>query len=152
MSGWNWATRVAALGAIGVAVGAAACGGGGSGSGGGTDEAYVAAVCKAERNFMVALDALGSETDPDAIHTKMGAAVDGLGGAMAKAKPPGDAKAYHDQVVKFMKDASQTLKDKGLDAMAAMEPPSAPADVSARLDKVAVNNKDCQAAQFSFSN
>lgn len=145
---------------------AAACGGDDDSSGGpaassggtGSDEAYVASICKAQLKFSTSFKKVMSDpskfNDPEEVAKIFSAPMDQLVKDMKAAKPPKDAKEYHDQVVKSISDVSAQLKkskditsldlsdDKG-------EPP---AEIAGRLQKIADNNEDCKKADFSFTN
>ncbi len=143
----------AAAGLLSIAVLAWSCGGDGNNSGsdgGGNDESYAAAICKAELNFRNELEKLSDESDDTEIAKTLVSALDNLTAAFERARPPSDGKPFHDQIVQFFKDARKQINEKGPDALADVEPPTPPADVSARLEKIAQTNKDCQEANFSF--
>ena len=132
----------------------AACGddssGGSASGGGGSDADYVAATCKAQAAFVTAVSAIEADDAPG--RAKADTAIGNLSAAMTKMNPPADAKAYHDQIVKFLDNARKTVKDQGLTAIGNESPGDPPAAVATRLDAIAANNKDCTDAHFKFSN
>ena len=152
---------------LGLALMFAACGGdddgssGGSGgstsAGAGSDEKYVAAVCKAFKNFgdatQKAVKNAGNIKNEDDIVKALTGPIDDLVGAMSKASPPKDAKAAHDETVKVFKAALADLKKNGAKSTAFtdIETPKMEQAVSDRLDKVAAKNKDCKDADISFA-
>ncbi len=68
------------------------------------------------------------------------------------AKPPQDAKDYHDQLLKAFSDmATAITKDGGTESFANVgDIPTPPPAVSDRLQKIALKNADCAKAGFSF--
>lgn len=120
-------------------------------SGGGSDESYVAAICKAALNFQNELQEVVGEPDETEVVKKLSSALDSLTRAFEKANPPNDAKPFHDEIVRFFKDARRQISEKGPDALAELELPVPAEGISARMEKVAAANKDCQDANFSFS-
>lgn len=153
-------------GVLGLTLLLAACGGddddsGGSGgstsSGTGSDEKYVAVVCKAFSDFgdatTKAVSNAGSiKNEDDAVKALVGP-IEDLVSAMAKASPPRDAKASHDETVKVFRAAVADLKKNGAKSTAFqdLETPKMDQTVSDRLDKIAAKNKDCQEADVTFS-
>lgn len=152
-----------ALGAMAFA----ACGGddddsssGGSTSSGGngTDEKFVADICKAGANFSDAVQKLLS--DPTKLASEGDAAkalagpMDDFANAFAKANPPKDLKSWHDDASKAMKDAAKELKAGKTDGtFFSGDSPigDPPKEAQDRLTKIADNNKDCQKADLDFS-
>lgn len=121
-------------------------------SGGGSDAGYVAAVCKAQLSLQNVLKDLKPDDTSKAGADKLDTALAAYVKALESAKPPSDGKAYHDIIVKYFKDAQAKIKGKGPAALDSVgDPPASPKDVSARLDKIAANNKDCTDSGFSFS-
>lgn len=141
---------------------AAACGGddssGGNpaGAGSGSDEAYVAAICKAQARFFESFDKAMS--DPSKLNDPKEAAklfigpFEQLEKDVKAARPPKDVKEYHDQMVKAISGASTQLKDSKdittLDLESDIKDP--PQEITDRLQKIAEKNEDCQKADFSF--
>ena len=149
----------------------AACGGddntsGGAGSGPGSsgniatgsDENYVADLCKASKKFS---DDLAAATkDPsklqatDDIGKLFGPPFEAFAKSVAKAKPPSDLKDYHSQLVKTLNDAAAKIKtSKDLSALSALGDgtiPDPPQSAKDRLQKVAQKNKDCTDSGFDF--
>jgi hypothetical protein len=144
---------ISAVGLLTVAAGLAACGGSDSSSGG-SDEAYVAAVCKASVKYIDAVAKVFGDVKEDASEADQAKAAAGpveqFGKDLKAAKPPSDAKEYHNTVVKFYADATKRLKD-GDGSVFDESPGDPPAAVAARLDKLAADNKDCQESDFTFS-
>lgn len=149
---------------LGLTLLLAACGGdddsgdsgGSTSSGTGSDEKYVAVVCKAFADFgdatTKAIKPSSIKNEDDAIKALVGP-IEDLVAAMAKASPPKDAKASHDETVKVFRAAAADLKKNGSKSTAFqdLETPKMDKDVSDRLDKVAAKNKDCQEADVTFS-
>ncbi|MCZ2108009.1 MAG: hypothetical protein LC118_00295 [Dehalococcoidia bacterium] len=124
-------------------------------SGTGGDEQYVATICKAAvkmQDSMDKVDLTKIESVDDAVKAMTGP-LDQFIKDIKNAKPPKDAKEYHEAVVKKMSDAVASLK-KDKDAAAFGEGfgdmPEPPAAVKERLQKVAKDNADCQKADFTF--
>lgn len=150
-------------GILPVALGATlfgACGGGDDGGSGGTgsDEKFVADICKAGLDFSKALEEVFKDpsalTDEDKAIEKLGDAFEDFANAFAKAKPPADLKDWHSEASKQLKDGVKQIKDGNLEGgiFAGDSPfPEPPAEAGDRLSKIAENNKDCQEADFSFS-
>lgn len=138
-----------------------ACGGdddGGSSSGGGTgsDEQFVAAICKAGAKFSKAMDSLekdlSKETDLSKIADKASKPFDDFANEFAKAKPPKDLVEWHDDTSKALKAAAKGLKDGNMDALGEDLVNEPPAEAADRLAKVAEGNKDCAEANLNFDN
>ncbi len=143
----------------------AACGGddddddsGGSTSGAtGSDEKFVADICKAGAQFSKDLEKatadLASVTDPKKAAEKLADPFEDFANAFQKAKPPKDLKDWHSDASDKLDDAVAALKKGDLEAdiFTQDEPfPDPPKDAADRLSKIADNNKDCQDADFSF--
>lgn len=152
-------------GIVPVALGAtlfAACGGddngGGGGSGSGSDEDYVAAICKAGLNFTKDLEEVFK--DPSALADekkameKLADIFEDFANDFAKAKPPADLKDWHNDASKQLKDGVKQIKDGDLESgiFAGDTPfPEPPAEAGERLQKAAESNKDCIEADFAFT-
>ena len=139
-------------------------GGPGSGPGGssniatGSDENYVADLCKATKKFT---DDLAAATkDPsklqggEDIGKLFGEPFEAFAKSVSRAKPPSDLKDYHSQIVKTLNDAAAKIKtSKDLSVLSTLgdstipDPPQAAKD---RLQKVAEKNKDCTDSAFDF--
>jgi len=138
----------------------AACGGGdddGGGGGGGTgsDEAFVASICKAFATFSTDLDKTmkdaSSITDEKEAAKKFAAPFETLAKNFSNAKPPKDLKDWHSKASKTLTDAAKAMKDGDLKALENIDDlPDPPKDASDRMEKIAKDNKDCQAADFAF--
>lgn len=141
----------------------AACGGdddggsSGNGSGSGTDQAYVAAICKAQLGFFQDLDkaineSTGDETEAQVVEI-LTPALDRWVAGIRNARPPADIRDYHNEVVRVASDAVNRIKEtKSVDALDTLDSiPEAPAAVRDRLNAIARDNKDCQEVDFSFS-
>ena len=129
--------------------------GSGRGSGGtGTDEKYVASICKAGAEFATAMEKLSkdlaSEKDLEKAAEKAAEPFEDFAKAFAKANPPKDLKEWHDDASDALDKAVKGLKDGNFDALGDELMPDPPKDISDRLTKVADKNKDCQDADFSF--
>lgn len=146
-----------------VALGAmllAGCGGGDGGSGGGTgsDEKFVADICKAGLNFTKALEDVFKDpaalADEEKALEKLADAFEDFANAFAKANPPSDLKDWHSEASKQLKDGVQQIKDGDVESgiFAGDSPfPEPPAEAGDRLTKVAESNEDCIEADFAFS-
>lgn len=125
-------------------------------SGTGSDEKYVADLCKATLEFSKAFEKLDPSKvkSEDDVQKLFAEPFENYAKAMSKAKPPKDVKEYHDQVVKALNDTVKSMKSgdgtSGFEALADMDFPEPPAAVSDRLSKIADNNKDCKEANFDF--
>ncbi len=141
-----------------------ACGGddddGGSSSsssgGTGSDEKFVADICKAGAQFSKDLEKasanLGNASDPKKAAEALADPFEDFAKAFDKAKPPKDLKDWHDQASKKLNEAVAALKKGDLESdIFTGEPfPDPPKEASDRLTKIAENNKDCKDADFSF--
>lgn len=152
-------------GIVPVALGAtlfAACGGdddgGGGGGGSGSDEDYVAAICKAGLNFSKDLEEVFKDpeslADEDKAMEKLADIFEDFANDFAKAKPPADLKDWHNDASKQLKDGVEQIKDGDLESgiFAGDTPfPEPPAEAGERLQKAAESNEDCQEADFAFT-
>jgi hypothetical protein len=120
----------------------------------GSDEDFVADICKAGKqfaaDFQTALKDLGTNaSDPNKIAEKLTKPVEDFVKAFAKAKPPKDLKDWHEQATSQMNLLVKNLKENN-DFSAFEEQdqpfPDPPANAEERLSKVAEKNKDCQDA------
>ncbi len=129
-----------------------ACGGGGGGGGTGSDEQFVADVCKAGAKFqddltklITKLTTIDSEEEAA---KEIAKPFEDFAASFKKAKPPADLKEWHTEAGKSLDQAVAALK-KGdtstFDGDPFPEPPSGAAD---RLNKIAEKNADCQKAQL----
>ena len=118
-----------AFGALALATSAAACGGGDdadsgstSSGGSGTDEAYVAAICKAGTVFFDDLKSASEKAEKDAEKAAPAEAEKIAAKAMAEpvaafakrvknAKAPKDVQSYHNELVTNLEKAAKGLKD-----------------------------------------
>ncbi len=145
----------------------AACGGGGDDDdddGGsapsgatGTDEKFVADICKAGAKFAKDLEKVFADISALSDEKKAAEALakpfEELSNAFSKAKPPSDLKDWHKDASSKLKEAVAALKkgDTESDIFAADSPiPDPPKGSRDRLNKVAANNKDCQDTDFTF--
>lgn len=158
---------------LALAVLFAACGGddddgddGGSDSGSsvqtGSDEKYVADMCKAFNNYAEGLTkALASfaKADSEADIEKMLKSIidptEDFAKAFSKMKPPADLKDWHAATAKALSAQVKSLKDaEGLDSLDALADVGdipmgeMPPNIEERLTKIADGNKDCQAANL----
>jgi len=125
----------------------------------GSDEQYVSTFCKAAAKFT---DDIANATkdpsklaDPTAAANLLVTPLQDYVNALKQAKPPSDAKDFHNAVVKALDDALTSLKtthDISSFASVGEDLPTPPASVSDRLQKVAEKNSDCQKAGFDFTN
>ena len=127
----------------------------GASGGTGTDEQYVATICKASLKLTDAIakassdpskvknadDAVKLLSDPFQQYLK----------DLKGANPPKDVKDYHDQTVKALSDSLDKLKkDKNPSALSSGDQPQPSPAIKDRLSKVADKNEDCKKAGFSF--
>lgn len=156
---WIVLAAVLAVAAVGLAAcggdddgGSKTSGGGGIASSGGTgsDENYVADLCKASKDLQAAITKMTADpsklTDQDAAMKAFIGPFEDFSKSLAKAKPPKDLKDYHEQMVKTLNDTVAKMK-KGdataLQSLSGTDLPDPPASVKDRLDKLAAKNKDC---------
>jgi hypothetical protein len=144
-----------------IALAFAACGGdddgGSSGTSGatGSDEKFVADICKAGKTFSDEITKLSSSiTDPSKAADAFAKPFETFAKAFAKAAPPKDLKSWHDDASKSLNDIVKKLKGGDLEeAFSAFDGdpfPDPPKSASDRLTKVAEKNKDCKDADFTF--
>lgn len=132
----------------------AACGGDGGG-GIGTDDEYVEDLCQAFKSMQEDMDSLfedlSDETDEQKIAEAFAGPFEELVNGLKKARPPADVKPYHDQLVDSFEQAVNAIKDGDLNALDSVDEISdPPADIQARLEKAAEDNKTCQEVDFAF--
>jgi hypothetical protein len=135
----------------------AACGGGGGSSGTGSDEQYVASLCKSMLKFQDSLTAVTKDpsklSNPSDMSKAFAGPMDQLVKDLKAANPPKDVKSYHDELVAQFSKATDSLKNGGdlssLSNMANL--PNPPQAVQDRLQKVADNNADCKKGSFNFN-
>lgn len=151
--------RLVLLGIAPFALGApliAACGGGDGGGGTGNDEDYVAAICKAGKEFQDELFAAFSEVDPDASEEEALEAFvepfENFANAIEDANPPSDLEDWHEDTVNAINDIVERIKDGDLDALESEDDPigDPPAGAAERLQAIADENEDCIEADFTF--
>ena len=144
----------------------AACGdddsttsGPGGSSGTGSDEQYVADICKAGKTFADDLATITkdpSKLDPSNLGKVFAEPFDKFAKSVSKAKPPSDLKDYHSQIVKTLNDTAEQIKtSKDLSSLSSLgdsEIPDPPQAAKDRLQKVAEKNPDCKDSGFDFSN
>lgn len=135
----------------------AACGGDDDGGGGtGNDEDYVAAICKAGKEFQEELLAAFSDIDLDASEEDQIKAFaepfEAFANAIEDANPPSDLREWHSNTVKEINKIVDQIKDGDVDALESNEDPLAdpPAGAAERLQAIAENNEDCIEADFTF--
>lgn len=135
----------------------AACGGGdGDGGGTGSDEAYVAAVCKAGAKFQEDLFAALGTMDFDAPEEDQLKAFEepfkNFADSLNKAKPPADLKAWHENAVKTINTMVSDIRNGNMDALEGEEDPlgDPPPAAAARLQAIAEKNQECIDADFTF--
>lgn len=132
-----------------------ACGGGDGGSGGGTgtDESFVASVCKAGAKFQDdLLKAIGemasSDNESEAAKT-VAKPFKEFAASFRKANPPADLKDWHSEASKRLDDVAAALEKGNIDALSGDSPfPDPPQSVADRLSAVAEKNADCQKASL----
>lgn len=136
-----------------------ACGGDDDGGGGGgSDEDFVAAICAAGRDFAddftKVMDENADLTETDEIAEVMVEPFENFAKAVDDANPPEDLEEWHGEVVTALNGIVEGLKsgneDEILAALDADPISDPPADATARLEALAQENEDCQAADFTF--
>lgn len=137
------------------------CGGdddGGGGSAlGGSDERYVADICAAGLQFQEdLLEAIGEHgEDEERFAEALAEQFERLAKAFSDARPPNDIREWHESTTSQLDEfASQLKAGRDLDAIGEELDDSLltspPEDAAARLQTIAANNSDCEAAGFSF--
>jgi hypothetical protein len=131
-----------------------ACGGDGGG-GTGSDEQFVADLCKAGAKFdedltklFAGIANIGSEEEAA---KKFAEPFEAFARSFKAARPPADLKAWHAEASKSLDDAVKALKGGNTDAaiFAQDSPfPEPPAAADERLSKIAEKNADCQKANL----
>jgi len=133
-----------------------ACGGDDDGSGGGTgsDEDFVADICKAGAKFAKAMDNLEkdlkNETDFTKIAEKAAGPFEDFAKDFAKANPPADLKEWHQDASDGLTAAVKGLKDGDFAALGGELIPTPPEGAAERISKAAEGNKDCEDADLEF--
>lgn len=134
----------------------ASCGGDGDGnSGGGTgsDEKFVADICKAGAKFQADMEKafpqmVNAKSEEEAIKIII-EPFETMAKSFKAAKPPADLKEWHAEASKAFDDAVKALKSGNTDS-ALFESdspfPDPPAAAQERLQKIAEKNDDCQKA------
>lgn len=131
--------------------------GGNTNAGTGSDQQYVAAVCKAMMKFQDSVSKVTADpsklTNASDISKAFSGPFDQLISDMKGAKPPKDIKSYHDQVVAQLSKANDSLKNGGdINSLSSLgDLPSPPQAVQDRLQKVADSDPDCQTAGINFT-
>jgi len=126
----------------------------------GSDEKYVAAVCKSGRKFLDDLTASMSKIDYSKIDANdpdsMAKLMEPFTGTfrqfakdLADAKPPKDLKDWHGDLVDNLNQMVKAMEKGDQDALdtIGVDFPDMPEDVSNRLSKVAEKNDDCKAME-----
>ncbi len=132
----------------------AACGGGdGDGGGTGSDEKFVADICKAGATFQEDLtkvfgELASADSEEEAVKL-IAEPFETFAKAFKAAKPPADLKDWHSEASKSLDDAVKALKAGNTDAAIFEQDspfPEPPASAQERLQKIADGNPDCQEA------
>jgi len=139
--------------ALVVALAFGACGGddGGSGGGTGTDESYVAAVCKAgakfQDDFLKAFGEMANANSEADAAKALSKPFKEFAASFKKANPPADLKSWHAEASKQLENAAAALEKGNVDALSGDSPfPEPPQGASERLNAIASKNADCQKA------
>lgn len=125
------------------------------GAGAGTDEQYVAAVCKAELKLKNAVaevtkDPSKLKNSTDAFNALI-APYEQFINDLKAVKGPSDVLDYHSGVVELLSDNLATAKkSKDVKALSAGTSPKASQAIQDRLNKAAASNADCKAAGTGF--
>lgn len=135
----------------------AACGGDDDGASGssGTDEQYVATVCKAELKLKSAVAEVSKDpsklkNSSDAFDALV-APYEQFVNDLKTVKGPSDVLEYHSSLVKLLTDNLATAKKtKDVKALSAGTSPKASQAIQDRLNKAAASNADCKAAGTGF--
>ena len=131
---------------------------GDSGPGGspsGSEEKYVGSICKATLNFTKALEKINPAdfADEDKVFEVLEEPYEDFVNDLEDAKPPKEMKEYHEQALKQLKAGLKAIKDKdqtAIEAAFSADFPEPPANVEARMQKAAADNKDCTEAGVTF--
>lgn len=141
---------------LGLVAAFGACGGDdASGGGAGTDEQYVATICKASLKLTDAVAKASSNSSTvknadDAVKLLSDPFQQYLNDLKA-ANPPKDLKDFHDQTVKALSNSIEKLKkEKDPAALSGSDQPEPSQAIKDRLSQVADKNEDCKKAGFSF--
>lgn len=121
-------------------------------SGTGNDARYVADICKSAKTYLEDFTAAFGKIDPSnpkAFTDALAKPMRSFAQDFARAKPPQDLKAWHDETVARFNGVVKALERGDANAFSADGPqfPQMPAEASARLQQLAQDNKDCQALQ-----
>lgn len=127
-----------------------------SSAGTGSDASYVASICKAQVKFQDSLEKIIKDnkdvTDEAKAVTLLTPPMDQLVKDMKAAKPPADARDYHNKVVETFETAIKQLKDKkNVAVLSELDPGPPPEAVGKRLQAEAAKNADCTKADFDFT-
>lgn len=130
--------------------------GGGSSSGGtGSDEKFVADLCKAAAKFSTDLEKIDPSkvTDVDKIGETLAKPFEDFSNSFAKLKPPSDLKEWHSDASKALKDSVKALKGGDFENMLddSSPFPELPKSAADRLTKIADKNDDCKDAEIDLS-
>jgi hypothetical protein len=150
-----WWLILGAAACVALSAGCSSNGGGGK-AGTGSDEAYVAGLCKAANKASDALDAASPSATPDDLGSALGAVFASLAPAMeqfaadfAKLNPPSDIADWHANTSKQLTAGAKALKDgnfddPALDAITGNPTANMPAAARDRLKAIADASPDCK--------
>lgn len=138
-----------------------ACGGGSNGGGGGgtgSDEKFVADICKAGAQFQDDLTKLFAnlanvQSEEEAVK-KLAEPFESFSKSFTAAKPPSDLKQWHSEASKSLDEAVAAMKKGNTNAAIFQQDspfPEPPKGAEERLSKIAAGNADCQKADL-FTN
>lgn len=120
----------------------------------GTDEKYVAALCKSAAEFLDSFSKLqasaATATSEDDILKAFTKPMEEWIKDMKDAKPPSDLKDYHEKTVAAMEKALNGMKSGDPNALSNFDIGDPPKGAAERLQAAADKNKDCQDAQINF--
>ncbi len=122
----------------------------------GSDEKYVASLCKATLEFTETLQKIdpAAVSDESKIYDVLEKPYESFVNAVEDANPPKDLKDYHVEALRQLKVGLKAIKDKDQNAIEAIgdaDFPDVPDSVQDRMDKAAKDNKDCQEAGVDFT-
>ena len=137
-----------------VALVLGACGGdsdGGSATGTGSDEKFVADICKAGAQFQDDLTKLfanlGNIQSEEEAAKKLAEPFESFAKSFKAAKPPSDLKEWHSAASKSLDEAVTAMKKGDTNAAIFQQDspfPEPPKGAEERLSKIAASNADCQ--------
>lgn len=118
----------------------------------GSDEKYVADICKLSREWWDDMSAAFTKFDPEKPEEFAKALTDPLNqyaNELGKVKPPKDLKEWHEGLVAMFKEMIKGVESGEGDIFSDSDAayPDMPADAMERLTKIAEKNDDCKALE-----